>query len=251
MDELPKLAAELVALRVDAIVTDSTPATRAAMGATQTLPIVALSNDPVASGFVASLSRPGGNVTGISLLSAEIAGKRLQLLSELVAGLARICVLSNSSNPSHAELINKTRIAGQSLGLDISVVELKTPEKLEATLAAVAALRVGGMVVLPDAALFGHHLQIVASAAANRLPTLFPEKQVVEAGGLIAYGPSIPASFNREAAFVDKIFRGAQPADLPVEAPTVFELAINTKTAKTLGLSVPPVLLATADEVIE
>ncbi len=220
--------------------------------ATQSIPIVmATSNDPVASGLIATLNQPGGNVTGLSLQSSQLAGKRLQLLTEIVPKLARLVVLSNPANPSHALALQEMRAAAQSFGVGLGVVGASAPDKLDSAFATVAAMRADCLVVLPDAVFFGQRRQIVAHTAASHLPALFPEKEVVEAGGLMAYGPSVPASFQRAAAYVDKILRGANPANLPVEQPTTFEFAINLKTAKTLGLAVPQTLLVAADEVIE
>ncbi len=251
-DALPKIATELVQLRVDAILAEGTPAIRAAKDATQSIPIVmAVSNDPVASGFIASLSRPGGNVTGLSVQSSELAGKRLQILIELVPRLARLAVLSNPTNPSHALAVQQMQTAAQSFRVEVHVVEASTPEKLDSTFATVAGVRADALVVLPDGMLFGQYPRIVALTASAHLPALFPEKEVVKAGGLLSYGPSIPASFRRAAAYVDKILRGAKPADLPVEQPTKFDLIINIRTAKAFGLTIPQTLLATADEVIE
>ena len=251
-DALPKLAAELVQLRVDAILTDSTPPTYAAKNATQTIPIImAATLDPVASGFVASLSRPGGNITGLSLLAPDLAGKRLQILTETVRGLAHVAVLANPSNPSSALLLKPMQTPAQMLGVELHVVEASTPDSLESAFAAITPTRAAALLVLQDVLFFNQHLRIVAFTTTSRLPALFAEKQVVESGGLMAYGPSIPASFRRAAAYVDKIFRGANPADLPVEAPTTFELAINLKTAKAFGLTIPPALIAIADEVID
>jgi putative tryptophan/tyrosine transport system substrate-binding protein len=251
-DELPKIAAELAQLRLDAILAEGTIAIQAAKDATQSIPIVmATSNDPVASGLITTLNKPGGNVTGLSLQSAELAGKRLQLLTEIIPKLARLVVLSNPTNPSHALALQQMRAAAQSFGVGLGVVEASAPDKFDSAFATVAAMRADSLVVLPDAMFFGQHRRIVALTAASHLPALFPEKEVVEAGGLMAYGPSIPASFRRAAAYVDKILRGANPADLPVEQPTKFEFGINLKTAKTLGLAVPHTLLVAADEVIE
>jgi putative tryptophan/tyrosine transport system substrate-binding protein len=247
-DALPKLAAEVVQLRVDAIVTDSTPATHAAQNATRTVPIVAINNDPVGSGFVVSLARPGGNITGVSLQSAELAGRRIQLLTELVPGLARVAILSNPANQSHAGLVKQSQAAAQS---EIEVADAPAPDRLENAFGAITAARAGALIVLGDSMFFGQYPRVVAFTAASHLPALFPEKQPVEAGGLMAYGTSIPASFRRAGAYVDKILRGANPADLPVEQPTTFEFVINLKTAKALGLTVPDKLLSTADEVIE
>jgi putative tryptophan/tyrosine transport system substrate-binding protein len=251
-DALPKIAGELVQLRLDVILAEGTPAIQAAKDATQSIPIVmAVSNDPVASGFIASLNRPGGNVTGLSVQSLELAGKRLQLLTEIVPRLARLAVLSNPTNPSHALGVQEMRAAAQSFGIELHVMEASAPDKLDSTFAKVAAERADSLVVLGDGMFFGQYRRIVALTTGSHLPTLFPEKEVAEAGGLMAYGPSIPASFRRAAAYVDQILRGAKPADLPVEQPTKFELAINLKTAKSLGLSVPQTLLVAADEVIE
>jgi putative ABC transport system substrate-binding protein len=251
LDALSKLAAELVGLRVDAIVAEGTPGIQAAKNATQTVPIVGVCNDPVASGFVSSLARPGGNITGMGLLSADLAGRRLQLLSEIVSGLARVAVLLNPANPSHFALLKQTQVAALTLKIELHVAEARTPDLLESAFAEISAAQTGALIVLQDVMLFGEYPRVVAFATKERLPTLFLEKQVVEAGGLISYGPSIPAAFGGLAAYVDKIFHGANPADLPVEQPTTFEFAINLKTAKTLGLRIPDKLLYTADEVFE
>jgi putative ABC transport system substrate-binding protein len=242
-DALATLAAELVQLRVDVILADGTPATNAARNATHTLPIVmAAVVDPVATGFVASLSRPGGNITGLSILAPELAGKRLQLLTETVPGLARVAVLANPSSLATPVLLKQTQTAAQTLGVMLHVVQASTPEILETAFAAIAAAGPGALLVMQDALFFNQHPRIVAFTAASRLPALFAEKQVVESGGLMAYGASIPDSFRRAAAYVDKIFRGSNPADLPVETPTTFEFAINLKTAKALGLTIPQAL---------
>jgi putative tryptophan/tyrosine transport system substrate-binding protein len=248
VDALPKFASQLVQLPVDVILADGTPSVDAAKNATRTVPIVmAAINDPIASGFVASLSRPGGNITGLTILGPELAGKRLQVLSEAVPKLTRVAVLANPSSPANALLIKQTETAAQTLGVALHVVDASTPDSLETAFAAIAAARAEALLVMQDAMFFDQHPRIVAFAAASRLPALFAEKQVVESGGLMAYGASIPDSFRRAAAYVDKIFRGANPADLPVETPTTFEFAINLKTAKALGLTIPPALLATAD----
>lgn len=248
---LPKLAAELVQSRVDVILSDSSAATQAAKDATRSIAIVALSNDPIGSGFVVSLNRPGGNITGISLLGADLSGRRLQLLTEIVPGLRRVAMLSNPSTPSHALILKQMHAAAQLLGIEIQVAEASTPDKLDNAFAAVTAAHAGALVVLPDAMFFAQHPRIVAFTLASRLPALFAETPVVKAGGLMSYGPNILASFKRLAFYADKILRGANPAELPVEEPTTFELAINLKTAKALGLTVPDKLLSTADEVVE
>jgi putative tryptophan/tyrosine transport system substrate-binding protein len=251
-DALPRIAAELVQLPLDVLVTEGTAASRAAKIATQTIPIVmATSTDPVGIGLVASLNRPGGNITGPSLQTGELSGKRLELLTEIVPGLARVAVLSNALNPSIAPIVEQTKAAAQSLGIEIHVVEVQAPDKFENAFAAVTTMRAGALVVLPDPLLYGQHPSIVTFAAASHLPALFPEREVAEAGGLIAYGPSIPASFRRAAAYVDKILRGAKPADLPVEQPTKFELVVNLQTARAIGVTIPTSILLRADEVIE
>jgi putative tryptophan/tyrosine transport system substrate-binding protein len=184
-------------------------------------------------------------------LSAELAGRRLQLLSELVPGLARVAVLANPANQSHAVLLRQTRDAAQALKVELHVAEAPTPEKLDGAFATIDTARAGALIVFPDAIFFGQYPRIVAFAAAAQLPALFPEKEVVQAGGLMAYGPSILAAFRGLGVYVGKIFRGANPADLPIETPTKFELTINLKTAKALGLTIPDRWLSIADEVIE
>jgi putative ABC transport system substrate-binding protein len=251
-DALAECAAELVRLRLDVIVAEGTAAIRAAKTVTQTTPIVmATSTDPVGNGLVASLRRPGGNVTGPSLQTAELAGKRLQLLTEIVPGVARVAVLSNPLNPSIAATIEQTKAAAQLLGVEIHIGEVPGPDQFESAFAAVTRARAGALIVLPDPVLYGQHPRIVAFATASNLPALFSEKEVVEAGGLVAYGPSIPASFRRATTYVDKILRGAKPADLPVEQPTTFELAVNLQTARAIGVTIPASILVRADEVIE
>jgi ABC-type uncharacterized transport system substrate-binding protein len=251
-DALPAIAAALARLRLDVIVAEGTAAIQAAKTVTQTVAIVmATSADPVGTGLVANLNRPGGNITGLSLQNAELSGKRLQLLTEIVPGLARVAVLSNPLNPSIAPIVEQTKAAAQALGIETHVVEVQAPDKFESAFAAVAAAHAGALMVLPDPLLYGQHPRIVTFAAASHLPALFPEREVAEAGGLIAYGPSIPASFQRAAAYVDKILRGAKPADLPVEQPTTFELAVNLQTARAIGVTIPTSILVGADEVIE
>jgi putative ABC transport system substrate-binding protein len=251
-DALADIAAELLRLRVDVIVAEGTAATQAAKMVTQTIPIVmATSTDPVGNGLVASLHRPAGNVTGPSLQTAELAGKRLQLLTEIVPGLGRVVILSNPLNPSLAAGVEQTKAAAQSLGVEIQIVEVPGPDQFESAFAAVTRARAGALIVLPDPMLYGQHPRTVTFATAAHLPVIFPEKEVVRAGGLIAYGPSIPDSFRRAAQYVDKILRGAKPNDLPVEQPTTFELAINLQTARAIGVTIPTSILVSADEIIE
>ena len=251
-DALAAIAAELARLRLDVIVAEGTAAIQAAKTVTQTVPIVmATSADPVGTGLVANLNRPGGNITGLSLQAAELSGKRLQLLTEIVPGLARVAVLSNPLNPGEKSSVEQTKAAAQALGIETHVVEVQAPDKFESAFAAVTAAHAGALMVLPDPLLYGQHPRIVTFTAASHLPALFPEREVAEAGGLIAYGPSIPASFQRAAAYVDKILRGAKPADLPVEQPTTFELVVNLQTARAIGVTIPTSILLRADEVIE
>jgi putative ABC transport system substrate-binding protein len=251
-DALPAIAAELARLRLDVIVAESTPAIQAAKTVTQTVPIVmATSADPVGTGLVANLNRPGGNITGLSLQAPELSGKRLQLLTEIVPGLARVAVLSNPLNPNTAPIVEQTKAAAQSLGVEVHVAEVQAPDKFGSAFAAITSAHAGALIVLPDPLLYGQHPRVVTFTAASHLPTLFPEKEVADAGGLIAYGPSIPASFRRAAAYVDKILRGAKPGDLPVEQPTTFELVVNLQTARAIGVTIPTSILLRADEVIE
>jgi putative ABC transport system substrate-binding protein len=251
-DALPAIAAELARLRLDVIVAEATPAIQAAKTVTQTVPIVmATSADPVGTGLVANLNRPGGNITGLSLQAPELSGKRLQLLTEIVPGLARVAVLSNPLNPNTAPIVEQTKAAAQSLGVEVHVAEVQAPDKFGSAFAAITSAHAGALIVLPDPLLYGQHPRVVTFTAASHLPTLFPEKEVADAGGLIAYGPSIPASFRRAAAYVDKILRGAKPGDLPVEQPTTFELVVNLQTARAIGVTIPTSILLRADEVIE
>jgi putative tryptophan/tyrosine transport system substrate-binding protein len=251
-DLLQKLAAELAQLRMDAILADGTQASRAAKNATSNIPIImAASSDAVANGLVASLNRPGGNITGMTILTADLTGRRLQLLTEMVPGLKRVAVLTNPSDLSQASQIKQAQTTAQSLSVELHVAEAATPDKLESAFATIAAARPQALIVLQSAMLFYQYPRIVAFTAASRLPTLFAERQVAQAGGLMAYGPSIRACFGRAAAYVDRIFRGAKPAELPVELPATFEFVINLKTAREIGLTVPDKLLAIADEVIE
>ena len=212
---------------------------------------MATSADPVGTGLVANLNRPGGNITGLSLQAPELSGKRLQLLTEIVPRLARVAVLSNPLNPNTAPIVEQTKAAAQSLGVEIHVAEVQAPDKFGSAFVAITSAHAGALIVLPDPLLYGQHPRTVTFTAASHLPTLFPEKEVAEACGLIAYGPSIPASFWRAAAYVDKILRGAKPADLPVEQPTTFELVVNLQTARAIGVTIPTSILLRADEVIE
>jgi putative tryptophan/tyrosine transport system substrate-binding protein len=252
MDRLQDLAAELARLKVDVILTDSPAATQAAKHATTTIPIVgATVGDPVQAGLIASLARPGGNVTGLTLLVPGLNGKRLELLKEAVPGVAQVAVLWNPTNPAATQYLRETEAAAPSLHLRLQALEVPGPDMIEAAFAAATKGQADALVTLPDAMLWNQRTKVADLAAQHRLPALFPEREFVDAGGLLSYGPSVPANFHRAAVFVDKILKGGKPADLPVEQPSRFELVINLKTAKALGLIIPPALLFQADVVIQ
>jgi putative tryptophan/tyrosine transport system substrate-binding protein len=249
---LPALAAELATLKVDAIVSQGTQATDAARHAASTIPIVfAVAGDPMGTGLVTSLARPGRNVTGLSDIAPEMAGKRLELLRQLVPGIARVAVLWNPANSSAAPQMRDTGAVARSLGLPIKSLELKDVSQLEDAFAAAVQDRAGAVIVLSDGALYGRRVQIAQLAAKHRLPCVAWTPEFAESGCLMAYGANMVEMHRRAAMFVDKIWRGASPATLPVEQPTKFELVLNLKTANALGLTIPPSLLARADQVIE
>jgi putative ABC transport system substrate-binding protein len=250
-DRLPELAAELVRLKPDVIVTTGTPGTLAAKQATSTIPIVfASSGNPVNAGLVASYARPGGNVTGLSFTGPEMEGKRLQILGEMVPRLSRVAVLWNPIGMG-LEFYRQTEVAATALSITLETVEARRMDDLEQAFATIGEARAEALIVLADRLLLSSQKQIVAFAASRRLPAMYPYREYVDAGGLLSNAPSNIDRFRRAAVYVDKILRGANPADLPVEAPTSFELIINNKTAKELALTLPPTLLARADEVIE
>jgi putative ABC transport system substrate-binding protein len=251
-DGLPALAAELVDLKVDVIVAAGSQAVRAAQRATRSIPIVmGAVSDPVATGFVASLAQPGGNITGLSLLSPELSGKRLELLKEIVAGVSRIAVLWDPDDPPAVLAMKETETAAQALGVTIHAVEARRPDDFDAAFAAATQVRSQALVVLSAAIMITYSARIAQLALWGRLPAIHFSSDFPKVGGLMSYGPHIDALYRRAAAYVDKILKGAKPADLPVEQPTKFELVINLKTAKALGLEIPDKLLALADEVIE
>jgi putative ABC transport system substrate-binding protein len=251
-EQFSEQAAELIRLKVDVLVTDGTRAALAAQQATKTIPIVmATVGDPVGSGLVSSLARPGANITGLSLMNPEINSKRIELLKILVPGTRRVAVLANPDNPASAPGIRGTEAAARSLELTTRVVEARRAEDLDRAFAAMLKERAGALVVLPDPVLFTHRAQIVALAAKSRLPAIYEAREFAEDGGLMAYGPRITENFRGAATYVDKILKGAKPADLPVEQPRKLELVINVKTAKSLGLTIPAPLLLRADEVIQ
>jgi putative ABC transport system substrate-binding protein len=251
-DRLPALVAELVNMKVDLILTQSTQTAVAAKNANQTIPIVmAVSSEPVAVGLVASLARPGGNVTGLALQLTELSGKRLQLLKEVVPKSTLVAVVWNPTNPAAAGFLEETAAAARSLNLRLQPVEARSPADLDAAFKAVTRARASAFISLGDGMLFDNRTRIVQFAAKSRLPAIYPERDFADAGGLMAYGPNLASNWRRAAAFVDKILKGAKPADLPVEQPMRFEFVINMKTAKALGVTFPPSILIRADQVIE
>ncbi len=249
---LPSLAAELVRRQPEIILAVGTPAAQAAKGATQTIPIVfCRAADPVGMGLVPSLARPGGNLTGVSVLQTETGAKRLELLIMAVPGVKRVGVLWDPSFPSGGPELKEIETAAPSLNLELVPVGVKGPDEFEPALRAMVQQRAGALFVAPAVIFFEHLQQLVALTVKARLPAIFLRRDFAEAGGLMSYGTNYPDMYRRAAAYVDKILKGEKPADLPVEQPTKFELVINLKTAKALGLTVPQALLARADEVIE
>jgi putative ABC transport system substrate-binding protein len=251
-ERLPDLAADLVRLKVDVIVAASGPAPLAAQSVTKTIPIVMTNQaDPVGSGLGASLARPGGNITGLSLLSAEIVGKQLQLLKEVIPEVSRVAVLRNPTNKDHALLVKEVEAAARSLRVQIQTFEARGPEEFDGAFAAMTGERAGAVLVLGDPMFFLHRTRIADLATKQRLPAMFVQREHAEAGGLLAYGANLSDMFRQAATFVDKILKGAKPADLPVEQATKLELVINLKTAKALGLTIPQSLMLRADQVIQ
>jgi putative ABC transport system substrate-binding protein len=252
-DRLPNLATELVRLMPDIIVTTGTPSTLAAMQATKTIPIVmASAGDPVGAGLVASLARPGGNVTGFTILGPELEGKRLELLKQAVPELSRVAVLWNPSNPAIVSYFETIKNAGRALRISLDpVAEVRRADELDSAFFAIASARPHALAVLADRFLLAHRKQIVEFAAAKRLPGMYPYREYVDAGGLMSYAPSNIELCRGAATSEDKIHKGAKPGDLPVQEPTKFELIVNLKNAKVIGIDVPTSLLLRADEVIE
>ncbi len=252
LDRLPALAAELVRLKVDVIVATGTLAPLAAKEATSTIPIVmAPAGDPLGSGLVSSLAHPRGNVTGLSLMAPDLGGKRLELLKELLPGLSRVAVLWNAANPYAANVFRETERAAQTLGIEVQSLEVRGPDDFDTAFDAATAKHPEGLITVEDPLTVSNRQRIVDFAAASRLPAVHGVREFTQAGGLIAYGANLVDLARRAATYVDKILRGAKPADLPVQQPTKFDFAINLRAAKALGLTFPPSLLARADEVIE
>jgi putative ABC transport system substrate-binding protein len=253
LDRLPDLAAELVRLKVDIIVSFGTQGVTAARNATETIPIVMIAvRDPVGTGLIASLAHPGGNVTGVSgSPGLGIVAKQLELLKETVPKIRRVAILSNPTNAYHQLAIKEVTVAARSLGVQLQLLEARGPAEFDGAFAAMAAERVGALLVVSDVIFNNHRTRLADLAARSRLPAAYGVRESVEAGGLMSYGASFLDIHRRSAAYVDKILKGAKPADLPVEQPTKFELVINLKTAKALGLTIPQSLLRQADQVIE
>jgi len=252
LDRLSELAAELVRLKVDVIVSAGPTSTRSAKEATSMIPIVmAWDNDPVANGFVASLARPGGNITGLSTLSPEISGKQLQLLKEIVPRLSRVAVLGISTQPGNAQLVKETELAAGAFGVKLQYLDVLSPKDIEIVFRAASKGRADAVLVLPNPVLISQRAQVIELAIKSRLPAIYPYREFVDDDGLMTYGVSFIDLYRRAATYVDKILKGRKPADLPVEQPTKFELVINLKTAKQIGVTIPPNVLARADKVIK
>jgi putative ABC transport system substrate-binding protein len=253
-ERLPALAAELVALKVDVLVAQPTVAALAAKQATRTLPIVFPVAEPVTSGLVTSLARPGGNITGLSILAPEMASKGLELLKQAVPGVSRVAVLWDpGSFPERTakDMLKEVEVAARALGVRLQFIEARGPDDFDRAFSEMTRARAGALTGLGGSMLFSERRRLVDLAAKNRLPVVYSWREGADTGGLMAYGPNILDLFRRAATYVDKILKGAKPGDLPVEQPTKFELVINLKTAKALGLTIPPSLLQRADQVIE
>lgn len=252
-ERFPALAAELVRLKVDVIVAVSAPGTQAAMNATKTIPIVfAMVGDPVGAGFVTSLPRPGGNVTGVANIALEPGAKQLEVLKEVVPGLTRVAVLWNPTAPDKTGEWKKLQAAARAMGMELQSVEVRSPDGLESAFEVVLRGRAGALIVLWDPLTFAYARRILDLATKTRLPAIYPDRWFMHLqAGLMSYGPDAAELSHRLATYVDKIRKGTRPADLPVEQPTRFELVINLKTARALGLTIPPSVRAQADEVIE
>jgi putative ABC transport system substrate-binding protein len=251
-ERFPVLIAELLARKVDVIVTAGTPATQAVKKATTSIPLVMVAvGDPVATGIVASLRRPGGNITGLTSISEDLEGKRLELLREVLPTVSRVAVLWNPNNQTLLAELKEIRAAAQPLGMKLQALEVRTPGELEETFKALVRERPGALLVMADRLFLHNRQRIMDFATKQRLPVVPGHPELVEAGGLMSFGPSYPGMHRRAATYVDKILKGVEPADLPVERPTTFDLVINLKTARVLGLTIPPSLLQRADQVIE
>jgi putative ABC transport system substrate-binding protein len=252
LDRVPALAAELVRLKVDVIVTGGATDTRAAKEATNTIPIVmAQDSDPVGSGFVASLARPGGNITGLSTLAPEVSGKRLELLKEILPKLSRVAVMGISTRPGNAQSLKEVELAAGAFKVKLHFLDVLDPKDIETAFRAASKGRAEAVLVLQSPFFNSQRNQLVDLAIKSRLPAIYPQTEYTEAGGLMYYGANTPDIYRRAATYVDKILKGTKPADIPVEQPRKFELIINLKAAKQIGLTIPPDDLARADRVIK
>jgi putative tryptophan/tyrosine transport system substrate-binding protein len=251
-DQFPALVAELLAAKVDVIITAGTPATLAIKKATSTVPLVFIAvGDPVGTGVVPNLGRPGGNITGLSSIAPDLEGKRLELLREVVPKLSHVAFFLNPANAFHTASMRQARVAAQSLGIKLQPMEVNKSEQLDGAFASIVKEKPDALLILADRVFLHNRKRMMEFAIQQRLPSVNAYRELVEAGGLISYGPSYEDMHRRAAVYVDKILKGTKPADLPIEQPTKFTLLINLKTAKTLGLTVPPTLVARADELIE
>jgi putative ABC transport system substrate-binding protein len=251
-DRFPALAADLVRSKVDVIVAQSGAATQAAQQATRTIPIVmSLSNDPVGSGLVASLARHGGNVTGLTIMVPDLTGKQFQLLKEVVPKVSRVALLTNPANPASAPFLREAEAVARALGVRLQTLETRNPQEIDSAFAAMTKERAGALLILPDQIFVSQRRQIAELATKRRLPSVYGVGEYAEAGGLMAYGVNHIDLVRRAATYVDKILKGAKLADLPVAQPTKFELVINLRTAKAIGLTIPPSLLQRADQIID
>jgi putative ABC transport system substrate-binding protein len=248
---LPDLAGQLARAKVDVIVVGGSTAIRAMKNATKVIPIVmAHGSDPVALGYVASLARPGGNITGLTHMAPELGSKRLELLKEMIAGLSRVAVLTDPGTGGHGPQIRELELAAPALSLQLQAVEVRSPTELDNAFSIIIKARAGAFIGLQQPTLDRLRQRIADLAAKNRLPGMYPNEEYVDSGGLMSYAADIVSMFRRSGVYVDKILKGAKPADLPVEQPTKFELVINLKTARQIGLTIPPNVLARADKVI-
>jgi len=252
-ERLAQLADDLVRQQVDVLIVPTSQAVRAAQSVTRTIPIVMVAgNDPVSEGLIATLARPGGNITGLIFdPGSDLCGKQVELLVQAVPKLSRLAILTNRDNPSHGKMTQSVRTGARPFGIQLEFFEAHTYDGAKKALGQVATAKAGAILVVSDGIWFAQSEQIVEFAFKQRLPTIFPWKQVAAVGGLMTYGANLVSNWHRAASFVDRILKGARPGDLPVELPTTFELVINLKTAKALGLAIPPSLLARADQVIE
>jgi putative tryptophan/tyrosine transport system substrate-binding protein len=251
-NRLPGLANDLVSRNVNVIVASATPAAQAAKNATKTIPIVfALVGEPLHSGFVESLARPGGNMTGVRLLEPELSGKRLELLKEAIPSLKRVAVLVNLANPVHTLYLKEMKLAASAFGITLQFLEVRGPDELDRAFDALTKERPDALILLPDATFASQRPRIMSFSINNRLAVMYSFSRYVEEGGLMSYGPNYPDIFRRAATYVDKILKGSSPAEIPVEGPIRFELVVNLNTAKKIDLTIPPAVLRQADRIVK